>query len=112
MSIEGVPITPGADVLADEQTRALSSGTLTNIIGHRMAQVTKGHGEASDDAIGYAEMLAKVELHFLQPMRDRTKGHPTAKELLAAARAAEKLAALCWAFADKIKRDPRSQQED
>jgi hypothetical protein len=110
--IEGITITAGGEDIAAEQQRALTSGTLTNIIGYRIGQIAKGHTEAADDAIGYLEMLAHVGPHFLAPMRERTTGTITGTMLRAAAKAAEKLAALCWAFADKIKRDPRSQLED
>jgi hypothetical protein len=106
--IENLQIRSGGEDIAAEQQRALQTPTLSNIIGHRIGQIAKGHDEASDDATSYAMMLAKVDQHFLQPMRDRTHGHVSAQELRAAARAAEKLAALCWAFADKIARDPRS----
>ncbi len=97
--------------IAAEQQRALQTPTLTNIIGHRVGQIAKGHDEASDDATSYAMMLAKVDQHFLHPMRDRTHGHATTPELHAAARAAEKLAALCWAFADKAYRHAAEQPQ-
>lgn len=112
MSIEGFTITAGGEDIATEQAAALQSGALPNIIAHRISQIAKGHSQEADDAVTYAEMLAKVGPHFLQPMRDRTHGNASPAELRAAARAAEKLAALCWAYADKISRDPRLQQED
>lgn len=110
--IENIKIIAGGEDVAAEQNRALQSGSLNTIIAHRMGHMAKGHGEAADDAIGYGEMLRHVETHYLRPMRERTHGNASGAELRGAARAAEKLAALCWAYADKIKRDPRSQQED
>lgn len=116
--IEGITITAGGEDVAAEQMLALNSGTLTGIIGHRMGQIAKGHSQEADDAIGYGMMLAKVGQHFVQPIRDRTHGHATARELEGAATAAEKLAALAWAIADKARRDAtraaaiEAQQED
>lgn len=116
--IEGITITAGGEDIAAEQGAALQSGTLNAIIAHRMGHISKGHGEAADDAAPYALMLAKVGPHFIQPIRDRTHGHATAKELEGAATAAEKLAALAWAIADKARREARraaaieAQQED
>lgn len=103
--IEGLQILSSeTDDMAAQQVRAMQSPTLGNIIAHRLAQFAKGHGEAADDAVGYAAMLAPARQHFLQPMLDRTHGQASTAELRAAARAAEKLAALCWAFADKARR--------
>lgn len=103
--IQPFEIVAGGEDIAAEQARALQSGTLNNIIAHRIGHIAKGHSEAADDATGYPMMLAKVGQHFIQPIRDRTHGHATAKELEAAAIAAEKLAALAWAVADKARRD-------
>lgn len=116
--IQHLEIVAGGEDVAAEQSRALQSGSLNAIIAHRMGHIAKGHSEAADDATGYAIMLAKIVQHFVQPIRDRTHGHATARELEGAATAAEKLAALAWAIADKARRDAtraaaiEAQQED
>lgn len=117
--IEGLTITAGGEDIAAEQASALQSGTLNAIIAHRMGHIAKGHNQAADDATGYHMMTGKIGQHFVQPIRDRTHGHASAKELEAAATAAEKLAALAWAIADKARRDATraaaieaAQQED
>lgn len=92
------------DDIATQQVRAMQSPTLGAIVAQRMAHFGKGHDEAADDAASYAAMLRNVEAYFLNPMRERTHGHATAAELRGAATAADKLAALCWAVADKARR--------
>ena len=101
----------GGDDLAQQALAAIQSPSLAQLLKHRLAHFDKGHDAAADDAIGYAEMLRRVEAYYLTPMRERTHGRATAAELQGASRAALKLAALCLAFADKIQRDPRSQEE-
>lgn len=98
----------GSEDIAHQALAALQSPALAELLRFRLAHFEKGHDAASDDAIGYAEMLRRVEAYYLAPMRERTHGRATAAELQGASRAALKLAALCLAFADKIQRDPRS----
>lgn len=104
MSIEGIEFIAGGEDVAAEQRAILSGHTLPNIIAARLAQVEQGHSAATDDRTAYEAMLRHVGQRHLQPMRDRTHGNATATELRGAARAAERLAALCWAFADKAQR--------
>lgn len=101
----------GGEDLAHQALAAIQSPAVAQLLQHRLAHFEKGHDAAADDAVGYAEMLRKVEAYYLTPMRERTHGRATAPELQGAARAALKLGALCLAFADKIQRDPRSQEE-
>lgn len=108
--IEGIEIIAGGEDIAAEQQMALNSTTLTGIIGHRMGQIAKGHSQQVDDATSYRQMLDKVGLHFIQPIRDRTRDGATSHMLDAAAVAAEKLAAFCWALADKARRDAARQR--
>lgn len=102
----------GSEDLAHQAIAALQSPALAELLRFRLEHFEKGHDAAADDAIGYAEMLRRVEAYYLTPMRERTHGRATPAELQGASRAALKLAALCLAFADKIQRDPRSQEED
>ena len=95
----------GGEDIAEEQAQALQTGTLNAIIGHRIGQIAKGHTQAVDDATSYDLMIGKIGLHFMQPIRHRTRDNASSHELLGAARAAEKLAAFCWALADKARRD-------
>lgn len=101
----------GSEDLAGQAIAAIQSPALAELLRHRLAHFDKGHDAGADDAIGYAEMLRKVEAYYLTPMRERTHGRATAAELQGASRAALKLGALLLAFADKIQRDPRSQGE-
>lgn len=111
--IQGLEIlsAPGED-LAHQAIAAIQSPALSELLQFRLAHFDKGHDAGADDVIGYAEMLRKVEAYYLNPMRERTHGNATAAELQGARRAALKLGALLLAFADKIQRDPRSQEED
>ena len=117
--IEGLEFIRGGEDIAAEQSGALQSGTLNAIIAKRMGQIAKGHSAAADDAVSYAEMLRNAQGWYLRPMLERTHGNTTPRELLATAKAAENLAALCWAVADKARRQSaaieaaeQSQQEE
>ncbi len=110
--IQGLKIlSGGTEDLAQQAIASIQSPAVAQLLRLRMAHFDKGHDAAADDAIGYREMLRNVEAYFLQPMRDRTHGNATPRELAGASRAALKLAALCLAFADKIERDPRNHEE-
>lgn len=102
----------GSEDLAHQALAAIQSPAVAQLLQHRLAHFEKGHDAAADDAVSYLEMLRNVDAHFLRPMRERTHGNASAVELQGASRAALKLAALCLAFADKIQRDPRSQEEN
>lgn len=111
--IHGLEIkSAGSEDLAHQALAAIQSPAVAQLLQHRLAHFEKGHDAGADDAVSYAEMLRKVEAYYLTPMRERTHGHATAAELQGAARAALKFGALCLAFADKIQRDPRSQEEE
>lgn len=100
------------DDRAQQALAAIQSPAIAELLRFRLDHFDKGHDAGADDAIGYAEMLRKVEAYYLTPMRERTHGRATAAELQGARRAALKFGALCLAFADKIQRDPRSQEEE
>lgn len=117
--IENLQIIAGGEDIAAEQQAMLQGPTLANIIGKRIGQIAKGHTAAADDQVSYAEMLRNAEAWYLRPMRERTHGRATAAELRGAANAADNLAALCWAVADKARRHAsaidvaeQSQQEE
>ena len=117
--IEGLTFLAGGEDIGAEQQLALASPTLNNIIAKRLGQIVKGHTAAADDAVSYAEMLRNAQGWYLRPMLERTHGNAVPKELLATAKAAENLAALCWAVADKARRQAatieaaeQAQQED
>lgn len=119
MSLENLTFISGGEDIAAEQAGALESGTLNSIIAKRMGQIAKGHTARADDGISYAEMLRNAQGWYLRPMLERTHGHAVPKELIATAKAAENLAALCWAVADKARRHAarmeaaeRAQQEE
>lgn len=104
MSLENLTFLAGGEDIAAEQMAILSGATLPAIIGKRIGQVAKGHTADADDRVSYAEMLRNAEAWYLRPMRERTHGNATAAELRGAANAADNLAALCWAVADKARR--------
>lgn len=112
--IEGLKIlSAGIDTaaIAEQEIAALQSPAVAELLQLRMGHISAGHDQAADDAVSYREMLRNIEAHFLSPMRERTHGNATPRELAAARRAALKLGAICLAVADKIQRDPRSKEE-
>ena len=102
--IQPFDIVAGGEDYAAQIARAMATPFLPNLITRRTGGIVKGHTEEADDAKSYAEMLRRVEPYYLNPMRERTHGRATVAELRGAIRAAESLADICWAFADKAAR--------
>lgn len=102
--IQNLQILSHGKDLAQQQVEAIQSPALAELLRHRLAHFTAGHDQDADDAATYRALLANIGRNHLQPMIDRTDGHPAPVELRGAATNALKLAARLLAFADKAHR--------
>lgn len=96
--------------LAQQSLDALQSPGVGELLRYRLKQIEQGHDQAADDQTPYRVMLAHFGRNYLQPIVDRTDGHPSPEEVEAAATSALKGAALLLALADKARREAATRR--
>lgn len=99
------------DDLAEQALDAVRSPNLAALIEARLSHFDAGHSQQADDAVSYAQLMNNANRMFWQPMMERTRKPTSPAQLRAAAKAANKFAAMLLAFADKASREAATLEE-